>query len=377
MRITIDYTSAIAQGAGIGRYTRSLVAALARVDGDDRYTLFSVERPTPERGFPSAPNMRPRVRPIGNRYMTILWHRAHAPLPVEILAGRADVFHAPDFSLPPTLGARRVVTIHDLAFRTHPECAVPTLVTYLNNVVPRAVRSAHHIIAVSQRTADDLVEQLGVPREKISVIYLGVDPSVRRVEDPARLAEIEARFGLRHPFALAVSTIEPRKNYERLIAAFALAHQHPDGPRQLVIAGRKGWLYEGVFDAVARLGLGESVRFLDYVADADLPALYTAADVLAMPSLYEGFGIPVVEAFACGTPVVCSTGGSLPEIAGDAALLVAPDDTRGLANALVGLVSDQGVRMALRERGFARLRLFDWDSAARAHMQVYHQVAKR
>ncbi|MEO7001154.1 MAG: glycosyltransferase family 1 protein [Ktedonobacterales bacterium] len=376
MRITIDYTSAIAQGAGIGRYTRSLVAALARVDATDRYTLFSVERPTPERGFPVAPNMRPLVRPIGNRYMTILWHRAHVPLPVETLAGRADVFHAPDFSLPPTLGARRVVTIHDLAFMIHPECSVPTLVTYLNKVVPRAVRSAHHIIAVSQRTADDLVERLHVPREKISVIYLGVDPSLRRVEDPARLAEIEARFGLRHPFVLAVSTIEPRKNYERLIEAFAIAQQHPDGPRQLVIAGRKGWLYEGVFAAVERLGLGEQVRFLDYVADADLPALYTAADALAAPSLYEGFGIPVVEAFACGTPVVCSTGGSLPEIAGDAALLVAPDDTRGLANALVGLVSDEGTRATLRNRGYARLGLFDWDTAARAHVQVYHQVAK-
>ena len=382
MRIAIDYTSAVAQGAGIGRYTRSLVAALARVDERNRYLLFSSEGQTPERRFPDVPNMRARVislagRPVGNRNMTILWHRLRLPLPVELVTGNVDVLHAPDFSVPPALRTPRVVTIHDLAFLTNPECALPSLVEYLNKVVPRAVHAAKHLIAVSQNTADDLVQYLGVARERISVIHLGVDPRMRRVEDTEALRALDARLGLQHPLALAVGTIEPRKNYERLIAAFAQAHQQPGGPRMLAICGRKGWLYEGTFDAVEQWGVQQSVRFLDNVGDAELPALYSTADVVAMPSIYEGFGIPVTEAMACGTPVVCSTGGSLPEVAGDAALTVAPEDVDGLAAALLSAVSNASVHERLVVRGLAWVRQFDWDEAARAHVKVYEAVGKR
>ncbi|HZC07041.1 MAG TPA: glycosyltransferase family 1 protein [Ktedonobacterales bacterium] len=376
MRILVDYTSAIAQGAGIGRYTRSLMNALLRVDHGDRFTLFSAERPTAERTFPSAPNARAVIGHLDNRRMTILWHRLRAPLPIEALAGRADVLHAPDFSLPPTIGARKVVTIHDLAFMTHPECAVPALRGYLNRVVPHAVSRADHIIAVSQRTADDLVELLGVAPKKISVIHLGVDPAVRRVGDAATLSAAEARYDLQRPFALAVGTIEPRKNYARLIEAFARARGRQGGPTQLVMMGRKGWLYDDVFDAVERLGLRDAVRFLDYIPDGDLATLYSLASVVAMPSLYEGFGIPVVEAMACGTPVIASSGGSLPEIVGDAGVLVAADDTEGLAEALVRTVSDDALRTDLVARGYERVRAFDWDVAARRHVEVYHAVAK-
>lgn len=377
MRILFDYTAAIAQGAGIGRYTRSLMDALLRVDHEDRFTLFSAERPTTERPFPTAANVRSVTGPLDNRRMTILWHRLRVPLPIEALAGRADVFHAPDFSLPPTMGARKVVTVHDLAFMTHPECAVPTLRAYLNRVVPHAVRRADHIIAVSQRTANDLVELLGVAPKKITVIHLGVDPAVRRVVDPEALRTAEARYGLRRPFALAVGTIEPRKNFARLVEAFGLARKAPGGPAQLVIAGRKGWLYDDVFAAVERLGLQEDVRFLDYVADADLSTLYSLASVVAMPSLYEGFGIPVVEAMACGTPVVASSAGSLPEIVGSAGLLAAPEDVEGLAEALTRAVGDESLRSELVARGYERVAAFDWDAAARKHVAVYHDVAKR
>ncbi len=379
MRIAIDYTSAIAQGAGIGRYTRSLVAALARVDETNRYLLFSSDAPTPERGFPASPSMTPRIislagRPVGNRNMTILWHRLHVPIPVELITGRADVLHAPDFSMPPALRTPRVVTIHDLAFLTHPEYALPSLVEYLNKVVPRAVRAAKQLLAVSQNTADDLVHHLGVERERISVIHLGVDPRFRRVEEEQTLQALDARLGLEHPLALAVGTIEPRKNYERLIAAFAQARQQLGGPRMLAICGRKGWLYEGTFAAVEQWGVQDSVRFLEDVGDADLPTLYSTADVVAMPSIYEGFGIPVTEAMACGTPVVCSTGGSLPEVAGDAALTVAPEDVDGLANALTRATSDENLCQQLIANGYERVKRFNWDDAARAHVKVYEAV---
>jgi glycosyltransferase involved in cell wall biosynthesis len=376
MRIAIDYTPAIAQGAGIGRYTRSLVAALARVDEDDRYTLFSSEPPTIERGFPNASNMQPHVLELGNRRLTIAWHRLRLPIPAELLMGNADVLHGPDFSLPPTLRARRVVTIHDLAFVTHPHCALPSLVSYLNKVVPRAVRGADRVIAVSQRTADDLTERLDVAPDKIRVIHLGVDPSFSPKRDAGKVTAVCQKYELAPPFVLAVSTLEPRKNYERLIAAFAMAARSLGGPQMLVIAGRKGWLYESVFEAVTTHGVADRVRFLDYLTDDELATLYHAASALAMPSIYEGFGIPVLEAMASGTPVVCSTAGSLPEVAGDAALLVAPEDLDGLAAALVRLVADEPLRRMLIQRGLERAGAFTWDAAARGHVAVYHEAAR-
>lgn len=376
MRITIDYTAAITQGAGIGRYTRNLVQALARVDDADHFTLFSTERPTPTRGFPHIPRMRARVFPAGNRNMTIFWQRLQMPVPVEFFAGRADVFHGPDFILPPLLGMPAVVTIHDLAFLTNPECALPSLVRYLTSVVPRALRRASAVICVSEKTANDLHTLLGVPREKSTVIHLGVDPLFTPRANPESVAALRAKYGFATPTVLAVGTIEPRKNYERLIAAFAQAHQQTDGPRMLVIAGRPGWLYDGVFAAVEQHGLHDAVRFLDYIPDSELTTLYHAADVLAMPSIYEGFGIPMLEAMASGLPVVCSDGGSLPEVAGDAALVVPVEDVDGLAQALVRAVSDTELRATLVARGLERVKAFSWDAAARAHVRVYHETAK-
>lgn len=277
MRILVDFTAGIAQGAGIGRYTRNLVDALLRDDRDDQFTLFSADKPSASRGFPSAPNVRTVVGPLSNRRMTIMWHRMHVPLPIEALAGPADVFHSPDYSLPPVARARTVVTVHDLAFITHPECAVPSLREYLLRVTPRALRRADRIIADSQRTADDLVEFMNVPREKITTVYLGVDPGLKRVEDVACLKDVAQRYGFRHPFALAVGTIEPRKNYERLIQAFARIARAPGAPTQLVIVGRKGWLYEGVFETLERAHLGDAALILEHVSDGDLAAIYSMA----------------------------------------------------------------------------------------------------
>ncbi len=379
MRVLVEYTPAITQSAGIGRYTRSLVDALLRTDTEDEFTLFSAEPTTKARGFPTgegAERARMVTGPLDHRRMTILWHRLRAPLPIQLFAGRADVLHAPDFSLPPSVGSRTVVTIHDLAFMTHPECAVPSLRAYLHRVVPRATEKADHIVAVSQATANALTNLLHVDPRKITVIHLGVDPTMRRVEDSAKRNAAVERYGLRTPFIFAVGTIEPRKNYARLIEAFSIARTKPGGPTQLVIAGRNGWLYDDVYAAVDRHGVRDSVRFLDYVSDDDLPTLYSLASAVAMPSLTEGFGIPMVEAMACGAPVVASDSGSLPEVVGEAGLLVPPTDTSALADALHRVVSDMPLRERLVALGYERVRQFNWDDAARQHIAVYHSVAR-
>lgn len=377
MHVAIDYTPAIAQTAGIGRYTRSLVEALAHLKSDDSFTLFSSEQPVKGRDFPTAANIRPRVFGVGNRVMTILWQRLRVPLPAELLMGRADVLHGPDFILPPVLRARRVVTIHDLAFLTHPECALPSLAAYLSRVTPRAIQAADRVIAVSQRTADDIVERYHTPREKITVIHLGIDSRFTPIRDEAAIERIRSTYDFKQPTILAVGTIEPRKNYERLIAAFAQARHVMGGPQKLVIAGRKGWLYEGVFAAAEHFHVSDAVRFLDFVPDADLPTLYQAADALAMPSLYEGFGIPAVEAMACGTPVVCAATGALPEVVGDAAIQIAPEDINELAEALVRIVHDSVVRERLIACGLEQAAKYNWEAAARAHLRVYAEAAQR
>ena len=375
MRIAFDYTSAITEPAGIGRYTRGLARALAHLGLEPGSLTFFTSEPLPpdQPAYGLAPG-RVLVRSIGHRNLTRLWHRLHVPLPAELLMGICDLIHGPDFVLPPTLFARRVVTIHDLAYVHYPEAAQPGISTYLSTEVPRALRAADHIIAVSEATARDLADQFSLAPGRISVIYPGVDSAFTAPVDDTTVEELRRSYHLAQPFILAVGTIEPRKNYERLITAFAEATHLPDGPPLLVFAGRRGWLYDDVLQAASRADVDGRVRFLGYVPDHQLPALYHAAAALAMPSLYEGFGLPIIEAMASGTPVICGTAGALPEVADDAAILVDPLDVEGLRDALLLVFRDAARRRELIERGRVRSQRFTWEAAAEAHLQVYRRT---
>ncbi|MBA3823573.1 MAG: glycosyltransferase family 4 protein [Ktedonobacterales bacterium] len=379
MQIAIDYTPAIAQTAGIGRYARELVAALARIDSINGYTLFSAQDVAPGsdviHDLPMGANVRLRITPIGERRLTQLWQRAHIPLRIEWLAGAAQIFHALDFTLPPTR-MRRVVTIHDLAFVTHPECAVPSLVAYLTQAVRRAVLAADAIITVSEHTRTTLLRWLpGVPPERVTAIPLGVGARFAPVTDPARLRAVSERFGLADAFILSVGTLEPRKNYPALIRAFAQARRMAGGPQQLVIAGRHGWLAEDIHASITAHGVSAWVRIIDNVADGDLPALYSLAGVVAQLSHTEGFGLPTLEAMRCGVPVIISDGGALPEVAGDAALVVAPADPAAIAHALVQVLNAPSLREELTRRGSARAAQFTWEATAARTLRVYESLA--
>ena len=368
MRIGIDFTPAIQQQAGIGRYTRELVRALARLDTDNRYVLLQASRGAQEPAGHWPDNFRVRSIPLTDRWLAILWQRLRLPVPVETFTGAVDIFHSPDFVLPPVRRARTVLTVHDLSFLTTPQTSEPALRAYLSEAVPRAVARADHILADSRSTKRDLVTHLNADPEKITVVYPGVDPRFQRLEEPA-IAEVRTRYGLERPFVLSVGTLQPRKNYPTLIEAFARLSSV-----DLVIAGGPGWLYQEIFDTVDRLGMGERVSFLGLVRDEDLPALYNAAEVLAMPSLYEGFGLPVLEALACGTPVVTSDVSSLPEVACDAALLVSPHDVEGISQALLRALTDQELRAALRERGLIQAKQFTWQKAAETVLGIYQRL---
>ncbi|MCL5110761.1 MAG: glycosyltransferase family 4 protein [Chloroflexi bacterium] len=376
MRIAIDYTPAVTQSAGIGRYTRSLVQALAEVDADNEYELFYAYsgRHKPDWPFGDHPNFVEKAVSISGRTLAILWHRIGLPLPVNLVVGNVAVFHATDFVLPPVRRSAGIVTVHDLSFILYPDHADSGLVSYLERAVPPSVRRARLVLADSENTRNDISCLLDAPPEKVEVLYAGVDAKFRRVEDGGLLGTVRQRYGLAWPFILSVGTIERRKNLIRLVQAYGrLRAKRGDLPK-LLIVGRRGWLYEDVFEAVADLGLEDDIVFPGFVADDDLPALYSLAEAFVYPSLYEGFGLPPLEAMACGAPVVAANTSSLPEVLGDAYLGVAPTDVEALTAALERVLSDGELREDLRRRGLARAGTYAWQNSARRLVELYGRV---
>jgi glycosyltransferase involved in cell wall biosynthesis len=372
MRIGIDYTAAVRQWAGIGRYTRGLIRALAEIDHETTYVLFSAGRDPDPRPWPA--NYASRALPLNDRHLSILWQKLRLPVPVEWFTGPLDLFHSPDFVLPPVRRARTVLTIHDLSFLRYPECFSPPLLRYLLDAVPRSVDGADLILADSENTRDDLEEMLGVPTERVRVVYAGLEPTFGPRPE-AEIAAVRQRYGIERPYLLGLGTLQPRKNFVRLIEAYHTLRQKHGIPHQLVIGGGRGWLYEPILEAVESRGLQEDVLLIGYVDDGDLPALYAGADLFAFPSLYEGFGIPVLEAMACGTPVVTAAASSLPEVAGEAALLVPPLDVEALADALWQALDDRALREVLRARGLEQCRRFTWRASAERLRACYAEVA--
>jgi glycosyltransferase involved in cell wall biosynthesis len=369
LRIGIDYTAAVRQRAGIGRYARGLVRALARLDTENEYVLLVVGRPKEEGTFP--PNFKPRYLPLSPHWATILWQRLQIPFPADLLTGPLDLFHSPDYVLPPLRGGKRVLTIHDLSFLRYPEGADPRLRWYLTQAVPRSIGQADLVLADSLNTKSDLIELLGVEAGRVEVLYPGVEERFRPLDEES-LVPVQARYSLDFPFILTVGTLEPRKNHVGLLHAYSLLKGRC--PHRLVIAGGKGWLYEDIFQEVERLGLEEMVFFLGYVPEEDLPALYNLADLFVFPSFYEGFGLPPLEAMACGTPVVVSDLSSLPEVVGDGALLIPPQEIEALAEAMEKALSDPSLREELRSKGLERAKRFTWSEAAKRLLTIYEQM---
>ncbi len=404
MRIGIDITSAVRQGAGIGRFTRELIRALLALDAvgtfPHSFVLFAATGGLPRAVTESrlayvtqpalARNLqRPKGRGelsairnlqfLSDDWLHRIWHRARLPIPIETAMGRVDLFHEPDFVLPPTLpGTPTVLTVHDLTFIRDPESAFPRLRRYLNRVVPHSVARATHILADSAATRNDLIELFHTSPDKITVLYGGVDARFAPMRDPERLAAVRAKYNIGpDPFILGIGTIQPRKNFRRLVQAFSdLRPPAFASDLKLVIAGGKGWLYDDIFDEVKHLGLEGCVLFPGFVDDDDLPALYSAADALAFPSIYEGFGLPILEAMACGTPVVTSVTSSLPELAGDAALLVEPTDVDAIAAALRRLLQEADLRRKLVAAGFDQARKFTWEKAAAQLLDIYNSFGR-
>ncbi len=348
---------------GTERYSLRITEALLTVGTEHRYRLY-LNR---EKAVPIA---LPPHAELCSIPFPRLW--THARLSVELRRRPVDVLFVPAHVVPLFAPGPVVVTIHDLGYRYEPEAHPWHSRLYLEWSTRWSVRRATRVIAISETTRNDLLRFYRVPEEKIRVIPHGVDPHFTPQPLEAQ-HRARGRYGLRGPYVLYVGTIQPRKNLVRLVRAFErLADHEPD--LELVLAGSRGWLAEPIEQAVATSRHSQRIRLLGYVPEDDLPALYSAAAVVTLPSLYEGFGLPALEAMACGVPVVASARGALPEIAGPA-LMVDPLDVDALAAALRQAL-DPGVQQQLVAAGLEHARRFRWEAAGRATLDVLEEAAR-
>jgi len=356
--------------AGVSRYIQRLLEWLPQVDPSWDYVAFL-----------SPGHMAPQ----GWEVRRSVWRTAFPParvaweffgLPWQSKSAGLDLFHAPVNVIPPWPPCPTVVTIHDLSPFLFPELYRPSRRLYQQTQLRRSARQAAHIIADSEATRQDVIHILGAPPERVTAIPLGVEETLRPITDPKALAAFRQRHGLERPYILFVGTLEPRKNIPCLLEAFALLKARQNVSHALVLVGGKGWYYEALFERISKLGLGKDVYFAGYAADRDLPYWYSAAEAFVYPSLYEGFGLPPLEAMACGVPVIVSRASSLPEAVGEAGLLVEPDDPQALAEAISLLLEDADLRERLRRAGFERAAQLTWRRTAQRTAAIYLHILR-
>ncbi len=365
MILGIDASRAVTgQRTGTEAYAYHLIRALLPVAAERGHSLrLYFNQPPPGDLFREATGVERVVIPLRR-----MW--THARLGHELRARPPDVFFTPAHVIPVGIDVPAVATVHDLGYEHFPQAHPRRQLAYLRWSTRHNARVARRVIADSRATAADLTRFYGTSPTKIDVVYPAIDPDLRRVEDAAQIAAVCARYGIKRPYLLYLGTLQPRKNLVRLVEAYAASGLYGDG-YSLVLAGKAGWLAEPLLVAVSGLPSAARSQVLlpGYVDDADKAALLSGAAALIFPSLYEGFGFPVLEAQACGTPVVCSNTSSLPEVTGERALLVDPLDAAALAAAMERVVGDRVLRRELVERGYLNVERFRWESAAERVLQ--------
>ncbi len=369
MRIGIDARLGSYIQSGITQYTHNLIRALAGLDQENKYVILKRYKDTTviteQKNFRSA-----------RLYTPSHHHLEPYLLSVELLPIGLDVVHWTDFIPPFFSRCPSIITVHDLAFLLYPHFLTHESARYYG-LIDRAVRHATHIIAVSEATKNDIIRLTGTSAKKITVIYEAAQSIYAPIEDTGLLAEMRARHGLPDRFILFVGTIEPRKNLPTLIRAFDLLKKNYRPDVGLVIVGKEGWLFDEVYRLVEELGLEGQICFAGRVPTKDLPALYSAAEMLVLPSFYEGFGLPPLEAMACGTPVIVSNTSAMPEVVQDAALRVTPEDVEGFTVAMWRLLSEPDLRQDMVVKGKKRAAFFSWERAASETLDVYRKFTKR
>jgi glycosyltransferase involved in cell wall biosynthesis len=360
------------RSAGIRRAIYHLLAELPSLAGDDQLHVYAPDAPANRRllrvpGVTAHLNVLPMDRPA----VRIAWEQAI--LPIELVHARADLLHALGFVSPFAWRGPTIVTTYDLSFMRFPHLFNRGNRMYLRNFCPPSLRRADRVITISEHARQDVIELCGVRPERVTAILLAADERFTPASSDA-VAAFRAHHNLPERFVLYLGTLEPRKNVALLVRAYATLRQQGSVDHLLVLAGARGWQYDPIFELVRELGLEPYVRFPGFVQDEEQALWYSSATVFAFPSLYEGFGLPLLEAMACGTPVVASRASSLPEVVGDAGMLVDPESSDELSAALRRILDDASYHARLASAGLARAQTFSWRKTAAETIQVYRDV---
>jgi glycosyltransferase involved in cell wall biosynthesis len=362
LRIGLDARLTYYTRGGIANYIRQLAATLPALDPHNHYLVLHSRKARESLNLPATARRVNCWTPAHHRF-------ERAALGLELLPQALHLLHSPDFIPPPGL-FRSVITIHDLNFLHYPQFLTVESRRYYRDQIQWAAQRANMILTDSDATRNDVLDHLPVSATHVVTVHLAPDPQYQP-QPAAPVAAVSQRYGLPSGYLLFVGTFEPRKNVLGLLTAYA---QMPSDTPPLVLVGNTGWLFDETLVRVKSLNLTDRVKFVADVPYSDLPALYGGATLLVLPSHYEGFGLPVLEAFACGTPVVCADRASLPEIAGGAAQLCDPDDPANIAQAIELVLRDTDYRQSLIAKGFERVKNFSWDKCARETLQVYRQA---
>lgn len=357
-----------AHKTGTENYATILLQNLLQIDKQNQYRVYLSQ--SNQSDYLKQPNVETKILNYPR-----LW--TQFGLAKEAAAHQPDVLFIPAHTMPilhkPSL--KCVVTIHDLGYEYLPQYHQFPHKLYLNRTTEFAARHATRLIAVSEFTKQDLIRKLRAPADRISVVYEGVDLDANRRPSDKAINAAKQKYKLTNPYILFVGTIQPRKNLVRLIEAFAqIADQFPQ--LGLALAGGKGWLSDDIYAAPARLKIQDRIKFLGYIDESDKPALYSGAELTALVSLFEGFGLPMLESMACGTPTVAANASSLPEVVGDAAILVNPEDTDDIAQGLKKVLSEPKLQQQLINRGFTQAKKFSWETAAKQTLQVFQEASQ-
>lgn len=371
MHIGIDSRLPYYEVGGISAYVVNLVVALAELDSEHRFTVFH-SRKDPNNNISSQMKGFTRAN---------LWTPCHHRLErwtlgAELLPYGLDLVHSPDF-IPPAYGARsRIITVHDLNFLLYPEFLTAESRRYYNGQIEWAVGAADHILADSHHTRHDLIDRLAVEPERVTTVHLAASPAFRIAQSSDAIAATLAEFGLEPGYILFVGTLSPRKNVKTILEAFELLVRESGVEARLVLAGARGWLDDELFASITNSVARDFIVHLAGLTDTQMVHLYLSAGVLVIPSFYEGFGLPALEAMHSGCPVISSNRSSLPEVVGEAGILLDPTDTVAWADSIEEVLRDATMRQRLVELGAQQAQRFSWSKTATATMAVYERYAR-
>jgi glycosyltransferase involved in cell wall biosynthesis len=372
LRIAIDAHSVGTQLAGNETYAVNLIETLAQIDSFNSYTLYVTRREAVDRFRGRWPNFAV-VRTLPHSPIV----RIPLTLSAELRRNPVDVLHV-QFTAPPFVPCPLVVSIHDLAFEHLPQTYKRRSRMQLRLTVRRSARKAARILSLSESGRQDIIETYDIAPERVTTIPLAAPAHFGPVTNEKELQRVRDTYGIVGDYILSVGSIQPRKNLQRLVGAYVRLHAERPGVKlpTLVLVGKKAWLYGETLRAIEQSGVGEQILLTDYVSETDLPALYSGALCFVYPSYFEGFGLPPLEAMKCGVPVIVGNRTSLPEVVGDAGLLVNPFDEAEIASALAHLIDNPDLREKLRVKGLERAEKFSWHDTAKRTLEVYEQVAK-